>query len=468
MPLIGGAASVNRIGTMGRRRVGRSTSAIAAITATILAVAAVAHADGGRFYGDTKCGLPPCHGAALPSTQATQKGWQPWKSARTQWRTSSIDHHSRAYQTLTTEAGRAIAGYMGIDATKSDKCLVCHAPDAAAMPGGNYRQSDGVTCEHCHGSAEQWVEAHSQSSWEQKRGEYFSRGFVDLRNYEVRARKCASCHVEIDHEIVAGGHPPLQFEMVAYAQIMKHWDDQRRVGGPDAFSPDPTLWAVGQITGLRRALAMTAERAGSANYAGLGKFPHFQSGNCYQCHHKLVEDALRQARGHYAMVEAIFGVAFPGERDALTSRWEGVVAAGGGSAEQTQSRAAALAEWLASYAGGMQRQRLDRAATKAILKRITSSGDALKRIERFSYNRPPTGNTVRVGSTSAPWWWTTGAPEQTFLAISSLCEPAYGAKSCGNGAIAGDLRRLLGAVDRFDYKPDQFSQALDAINGKLH
>ena len=60
-------------------------------------------------------------------------------------------------------------------------------------------------------------------------------------------------------------------------------------------SVDPTLWSVGQITGLRRAMQMIAHRAGEANYQSIKKFSHFEDKSCYQCHHKLLEDGVRQA-----------------------------------------------------------------------------------------------------------------------------------------------------------------------------
>jgi hypothetical protein len=46
---------------------------------------------------------------------------------------------------------------MGIDGTKSEKCTVCHAPDAKLAPNSGHRKLDGVTCEHCHGPAEEWL-----------------------------------------------------------------------------------------------------------------------------------------------------------------------------------------------------------------------------------------------------------------------------------------------------------------------
>jgi len=424
-------------------------------------------AESARFEGDSRCGNPTCHGAGLPTTEAQKKTWRPWKSARTQWLNRNIDHHSRAYATLETPEGKTIATYMGIEATSSDKCLVCHAPEATNAPDGHYQRRDGVSCEHCHGPSEFWLKPHVEKDWKEKKAQFFSRGFYDNANFKLRAEKCASCHVEIDHEIVAGGHPPLQFEMVAYAQIMKHWDDQKNL--PEgAFSADPTLWSVGQVTGLRNAAAMIARRAGDTNYQAIGKFSHFEDKNCYQCHHKLLDDAVRQAQGHYDMVDAIMAAMFPDQRDDLAGIWNAVTAGVRSGADQAKQQATRLEQWLAPYEQRIVERKVDQATAKRCLERITASGEKFKAIRRFSYSRPATSNVTRIDNIGEPWWYTTGAPEQAILAIQALCEPAFpGRCGKGPGGIEDDLRRLLAAVDRFDYRPDQFAQALSAVRAKL-
>ena len=85
----------------------------------LLSLLSAASATGQGVVGETRCGNPTCHGAALPATPADDPSWKPWKSARTQWLSPNIDRHSRAYRTLTTEDSKRIAGYMGIEATKS-------------------------------------------------------------------------------------------------------------------------------------------------------------------------------------------------------------------------------------------------------------------------------------------------------------------------------------------------------------
>jgi hypothetical protein len=352
---------------------------------------------------------------------------------------------------------------MGIDGTRSEKCLGCHAPDVKLAPNSGHRKIDGVSCEHCHGPAQEWLQAHVEKDWQSKKSSYYGRGFYDNANFKLRAERCASCHTEIDHEIVAGGHPPLQFEMVAYAQIMKHWDDQEDQP-PGSFSVDPTLWAVGQVVGLKNLLDMVATRAGDANYQAIGKFSHFESKNCYQCHHKLVADAIRQARGHYLMVDQVLAVRNAARRGSLASQWNDLVAAAGSNADATKQKAQALKGAIAGLDGDLLGNRLDQGETRRLLKGITASGDKLRSIERFSYARPARSNVLSIDNIDEPWWYTTGGPEQAVLAVGALCDPAYGA-ACRS--ITGERRKLIDAVDRFNYSPDQFVRSLNAINGAL-
>jgi hypothetical protein len=450
---------------------GAASARVFAVASALVTALAAAPAGGQGFVGETRCANPTCHGAALPSTPidpskgCTEKyagtDWRPWKSARTQWLNQNIDRHSRAYKTLTSESSKRIATYMGIDATTSPKCLGCHAPPAPLAADSKHRPSDGVTCEHCHGPAEKWLEPHKAKDWRQQQAQFAALGFYDNADLRLRAEKCASCHVEIDHEIIAGGHPPLQFEMVAYAQVMKHWDDCTRLPPNGA---DPTLWAIGQIVGLRHAAAAIAHRAGADNYQSLGQFPHFKDQNCYQCHHKLVEDATRQAQGHVDMTDVILSTLSPGAQAQLAAHWQEVLGGVSSNAATASQKATELREWLAPF----EEQLLARAAdqkAQALLCRMASGGPDVGRVRRFAFTRPPNENVLRLQEIGLPWWYTTGTREQIALGIQALCPPAFGIARCAT--ITPDLRNLVAAANRADSDPAEFATALGAIKTKL-
>src|SRR5438552_1754236 len=71
-----------------------------------------------------------------------------------------------------------------------------------------------------------------------------------------RAEKCVACHLAIDAEMVAAGHPdPISFELDTFSrEIPNHWRDKGTW-----FSA--RLWSIGQVVALREAAKRLGERA---------------------------------------------------------------------------------------------------------------------------------------------------------------------------------------------------------------
>jgi hypothetical protein len=117
---------------------------------------------------------------------------------------------------------------------------------------------------------------------------------LDLSDAARRSEKCLSCHLgtaekEVDHKMIAAGHPDLVFELDSYSAIQPpHWKP----------SSDPNhdvrLWAVGQAIQLREALRRLARHAQGPNW------PEFSEYSCFSCHHSLTkpETSWRQERGY--------------------------------------------------------------------------------------------------------------------------------------------------------------------------
>jgi hypothetical protein len=96
-----------------------------------------------------------------------------------------------------------------------------------------------------------------------------------LRHVTTRARLCISCHSGVDHDLIASGHPALQFELDNYTATMPpHW--QRQTEGARA-------WAVGEFVAFERELEKP-----DTDYS---KFA------CFDCHHNLSGGMWRQERG---------------------------------------------------------------------------------------------------------------------------------------------------------------------------
>jgi hypothetical protein len=165
---------------------------------------------------------------------------------------------------------------------------------------------EGVGCESCHGPAGDWIGPHTEAGWStldprRKQDEY---GMVPARDLAAQARACAGCHVgepahdglpakNVDHDLIAAGHPRLTFEFSAYlANLPKHWREDR---WPDAAADFPArAWAIGQVASVRAAVDLLAYRAGSRPKS---PWPELSEYGCFSCHHDLRDEAWRRQPG---------------------------------------------------------------------------------------------------------------------------------------------------------------------------
>jgi hypothetical protein len=223
------------------------------------------------------------------------------------------DPHTRAYAVLFEDRSRQIAERLGMNdhPSEAETCLVCHTnPLAAKIPATPDRElvlqerQFGVGCEACHGPAAKWLTAHTDRSWRdftpQKKAMDF--GMVPVSDIAARARNCAGCHVgsapskdigarDVNHDLIAGGHPRLTFALTSYlANLPPHW----KVRTPPVTGP-VQVWAVGQITVAEAALDLLAHRATSLT----APWPEFAEHDCFACHHGLHGGDWRQRREHY-------------------------------------------------------------------------------------------------------------------------------------------------------------------------
>jgi hypothetical protein len=172
---------------------------------------------------------------------------------------------------------------------RDQRCLACHVtsgtPHSVALV-------EGVGCESCHGRSDTWRNEHYLPAWKQTR---LADGFRDLRKPSARARSCVGCHVgapgqEVNHDLIAAGHPPLRFELGAFHEkLPKHWDfDRERADDPQL---EARLWLAGQIESSRAALDLLEYRANRSN----GSWPELAEFDCESCHHPLTTPSWRQA-----------------------------------------------------------------------------------------------------------------------------------------------------------------------------
>ena len=287
----------------------------ALILLTITGLAAAQPAS--RYYiGAGGCASSNCHGAtaAAPVSENRILG-----NEYATWSVS--DKHARAYKALEEARGKRMGEILGIgDVTTDKRCTVCHvvgSPDKS--------RSDGVACEACHGAAEAWLGPHTKPNSHEAS---VKAGMTDTKRLDIRAKTCLACHLgaagqDVDHELIAAGHPDLAFELDTFtaAQPAHH--------RPPSQNMRHRAWAVGQTVGLAEAMRLiqTHEKA----------WPEFSDLECYQCHHDLRAESWRIQRGYAGrkpgslqinmgrldMVRALVTAAAPDERaafDAAASR----------------------------------------------------------------------------------------------------------------------------------------------------
>jgi len=280
---------------------------------------AVASTDNSAQVANLQClGVSSCASTACHYGSGAQgaKG-----SEYTTWAT--LDKHSKAYNVLFDELSRTIVrNYKRLkvaDAPHPERealCLGCHAPDQPGqvlggppLIAGTAGGLEGVGCESCHGPAERWRTAHYLPDWAQKSdSEKEALGMRPTKDLVARAKLCAECHIgtaryEVNHDLIAAGHPRLNFEFSAYlANMPSHWREQ----GANARADFPARsWAVGQVISARAALELLEARARSARDAKTQKpWPEFAEYDCFACHHDLRDDTERQ--------KSVFGKRTPG------------------------------------------------------------------------------------------------------------------------------------------------------------
>jgi hypothetical protein len=271
----------------------------------------------GHYVGVASCVNSGCHGSTQPlkTTTALQNEYYTWLNN---------DRHAGAYNVLFSDRSARIVKNMRLKkrAYEEAVCLDCHTTNVPArLVEGRIDPEDGVQCEVCHGPAGGWRAEHTEAGWTHEQS--VARGMIDLRNVSARASTCTQCHVgtakkEVDHELIASGHPILAFELDNYTESMPpHWTPGRDTHGARA-------WAVGQVVKFRESLDNLARHARG------DEWPEFSDMSCYNCHHDLKGSTWRQERGwpdraglptwspqHWAVLRLVAGKASPGARDQL-------------------------------------------------------------------------------------------------------------------------------------------------------
>jgi hypothetical protein len=239
-----------------------------------------------HWLGVGSCSATACHGGDGP---AGTRG-----SEYTAW--AACDPHANAFSVLYNERSERIIknlnGPKGKPACCDSLCLGCHATDVNhALQAPRLALEDGVGCESCHGPAGEWLTRHYRPGWKGLSPAEKARwGMRDTKDLAVRAKTCVECHVgagdkDVNHDLIAAGHPRLNFEYGSYLAILpRHWSvRQERARYPDF---EARAWAIGQVAAAQQALELLAHRAREEHKK---PWPEFAEYNCFSCHHDLRE-----------------------------------------------------------------------------------------------------------------------------------------------------------------------------------
>jgi len=252
----------------------------------------------GQYSGPGSCSATSCHGSIRPRAES--------RILQTEYSTWVVkDKHSRAYLALTGPVGERMARILklGTKAEEAPKCLVCHSLSVPAEKRARtFELNEGVSCENCHGPAGGWLGGHTTRGWTHEQS--VQAGMIDTRNLIHRTEKCLTCHLGtpdqfVDHEMIAGGHPDLYFELDSFAAAMpRHWKVPRE-SAPGQPTEDVAWlgmreWGTGQAAQLHAELERVTWRA-------KGKiWPEYSELDCFACHHALgpAEKSWRQEHGY--------------------------------------------------------------------------------------------------------------------------------------------------------------------------
>jgi Cytochrome c554 and c-prime len=400
----------------------------------------------GQYIGVGSCVNSGCHGSTEPlnASRVLQNEFYTWLNN---------DRHAGAYNILLSDRSARIARNMRMKkkAWEEKVCLDCHTTNVpVSQIAMVIDPEDGIQCEVCHGPASGWRAEHTEEGWTHEQS--VARGMIDLRDLPVRAHTCHRCHLgnaekEVDHELIASGHPVLAFELDNFTESMPpHWSPGRDTHGVRA-------WAVGQVMKFRDSLRNLARHARG------DEWPEFSEMSCFNCHHDLKDSGWRQQRGwpdraglpswspqHWAMLRLLLARASIGSRDQLDPL-------------------------VRDIARGVSRMN-DPAALAATADRAAKIVDTLlPKIDTLRWTDPDIRSLMTAIATDREFILTSDvhAAEQSALALQSLSSALTRRNS---RLLRSNMVRAIDALfdevkSRDDYDPARFVEKLNAVKASL-
>lgn len=149
-----------------------------------------------------------------------------------------------------------------------------------------------------------WIGPHTRQDWKLSDKSHDSLGMLVTKTLLERTENCSRCHVgsrsadglirDMNHDMIAAGHPPLYFDMVQYQRrLPAHWDATQ-----EKLTTIPATQFTNASTAIRlqvlwAALQLSLERRTAA--ASIPT-PELSEYDCSACHHQLQLRGPRQHR----------------------------------------------------------------------------------------------------------------------------------------------------------------------------
>ncbi|HSD69858.1 MAG TPA: multiheme c-type cytochrome [Woeseiaceae bacterium] len=398
--------------------------------------------------GVASCATSQCHGSALPrdGSAVLQNEYVTW---------TQNDPHSQAFLTLATKESAAIAQRLGIgDARTADLCLDCHADNVSPdQRGERFQISDGVSCEACHGGAQNWLPTHHNAP-AVSHTDNVATGLYPTDQVQARAALCLSCHLGTQdkfatHRIMAAGHPRLAFELDTFTELWRtagrqpHYrvdaDYRERKSAPS----HSYTWGAGLVADGRQRLALIL----GPTFAGDSLFPELGLYDCHACHRSMKSVQWRGLPRHggagpgvpfindssFVMIVVLARALEADNADAIASALARLHVAGSQSSDVARSAATTLDDELRKLQGSLTEAQF-RDRERQILSAILDFGAA--------------GNFLDYESA-----------EQAFMAVQMLVFELR------NDELQAEIDALADVLqDDERYRPAQFARLLEKFS----
>ncbi len=192
-------------------------------------------------------------------------------------------HHFKTFSEMPRKAqAKKISEKMGLRRIKSESvCLNCHF--TVRQKNSGQEVVSGISCESCHGAAQDWIKVHSGFSGKTAKTETKaeeaarwklaeSKGMIRRHSLYQLAANCYSCHVVPQEGLVnKGGHKPgSAFDLVSWSQgEVRHntWYSQGKENVAADAARKRMLYLVGLGVELETGLRAIGKATARKTYA---------------------------------------------------------------------------------------------------------------------------------------------------------------------------------------------------------